>query len=114
MRPFCVAFPVLPGKGEVLKQFAKAATTDKFRELDASEKRLGIPRESWFLQQTPRGDLLLIYFEARDPMKVLQEFGASKDPFDQWFKQMVKESTGVDLGKPPPEPLPEAIGTYGY
>lgn len=113
-KPFCIALPVLPGKREMAKEFARIATIDRRRELEASERRLGIEKECLFLQQTPQGDLFLVYFEAADPMRASQQFGASKDSFDQWFKDQVKAITGVDLSQPPPGPLPEAIGTYGY
>ncbi len=114
MQPFCIAFPVLPGKRDAVKQFSDATFHTRRREFEASEKRLGIPKETWFLQPTPQGDLILVYLEAPDPIKALQEFGRSQDPFDRWFKEEVKAITGVDLNQPPPGPLPAPLGTYGY
>ncbi len=113
MPAFCIAFPVLPGKRGALKEFGKTVTARR-REFEASEKRLGIPKEAWFAQSTPQGDLVLIYFEAKDPARALGEFARSQDPFDLWFKEQVKAITGVDLNQPPAGPPPEQVITFGY
>lgn len=91
MPAFCIAFPVKPGKGPAIREFCEEVTGDRRREFEASEARLGIPREAWFLQATPQGD-----------------------PFDQWFKEEVKAYTGVDLNQPPAGPLPERVLGFGY
>jgi len=114
MPAFCIALPVLPGKAEALREFGKTVDNPRRQEFEASERRLGIPKEAWFLQSTPQGDLALIYLEAREPEKSLGEFMASQDRFDRWFKDEVKEITGVDLNQPPAGPLPEQIISYGY
>ena len=114
MPAFCIALPVLPGKAEALRKFGENVNTTRRREFEASERRLNIPKEAWFLQSTPQGDLVLIYFEHREPAKALGEFIASQDRFDRWFKDQVKEITGVDLNQPPGGPPPEQIISYGY
>ncbi len=55
--------------------------------------------------------MVLISFGSKDPLESLGAFGASKDPFDVWFKERVKETTGVDLNKPPAGPLPKEVLT---
>ena len=62
MAAFCIALPVLPGKRDAFKEFGKTATGARRREFEASEWRLGIPKEAWFLQSTPQGDFALVYF----------------------------------------------------
>ena len=114
MPAFCVALPVLPGKREALKEFGKTATSSRRSEFAASERRLGIPKEAWFLQTTPQGDFALVYLEARDPAKALGEFARSQDAFDRWFKDQVKAITGVDLNQPPAGPPPEQVISFGY
>lgn len=53
MQAFCGAFPVLPGKTEAAKEFAKTVIGPRYKEFDASEKRLKSTKEAWFLQKTP-------------------------------------------------------------
>jgi len=113
MKAFSVAFPVLPGKSEAAKEFAKTLTGPRHKEFEASEKRLKISKEALFLQKTPQGDSLIVYFEADDVEKAAVDFPRSQDPFDRWFKDQVKAITGVDInqaGGPPPE----QILSYGY
>jgi hypothetical protein len=66
-------------------------------------KRQGVTKGSWFLQNTPQGDMVIVYFEAADVEKAFEALAKSKTPFDAWFKQ-VKSATGVDLEQPSNEP----------
>jgi len=105
MQPFCGAFPVLPGKSEAAKEFAKTVASARRREYDESLKNQGITREAWFLQTSPKGDLIVVYFEAADVKKALDLLAKSQTPFDRWFKEQARAVTGVDLEQvtPPPE-----------
>jgi len=78
-------------------------------EYEASRKRLGISREVAYLQQTPQGDMAVVYFEVQDIPSVFEGFGRSQEPFDVWFREQVKEIHGIDFSEPLPGPLPEAI-----
>jgi hypothetical protein len=40
------------------------------------------------------------------------DFAASKDPFDVWYIQEMKENTGVDFSQPPTGPHPELLISY--
>jgi hypothetical protein len=97
MRTFCGAFPLLPGKTEAGREFAEAL------------KRQGVTRESWFLQETPQGDMVVVYFEAQDVEKAFEVQARSKARFEVWFKQQVKSVTGFDLEQPRSESPPEEI-----
>ena len=112
MKAFCGAFPVLPGKTEAAKDFAKSVMGSRFKEFDASQKRLKTTKETWFLQKTPQGDMVVVYLEATDPEKAFEELATSKEPFDRWFKDQVKTITGVDLDQPGGA-APEQILSYG-
>lgn len=77
-----------------------------------SERRISIFKESWHLQHTPQGDLLLAYIESPDFANALGMFSRSRDEFDRWFKQRIAGLTGVDLNDPPPGPLSEQLSSY--
>ncbi len=108
MAVFLGAFPVLPGKADDVRKFAQE-TLGRGDELAASQKKSGITREEWSLQDTPMGALVLVRFEGDDIEKSFGRLAESTDPFDVWFKERVKELTGVDLGAPPDEAPPEMI-----
>jgi hypothetical protein len=108
MKTFCGAFPILTGKTEAGREFAKTVMGPKRNEFSQALKKEGISKESWFLQQTPHGDMIIVYFEADDVEKAFEVLANSKDPFFVWFKEQVKSVTGLDLegpsgGKPPEE-----------
>lgn len=71
----------------------------------APRQRRGVTRESVWIQQTPDGDLAVIYLEAEDLQAATAGLSSSPDPFDSWFREHVLEVHGIDLanGFPPPE-----------
>jgi hypothetical protein len=109
MASLASAFPILPGRLEQWKNFSQELVGARFSEYKASRKRLGITREVAYHQQTPQGDLSVVYLEAEDIPRVLAGFGTSQEPFDVWFREQIKEINGLDFTQPPAGPLPEAI-----
>src|ERR671932_196860 len=112
MDQVCFALPVLAGKTEAAHSFFGELETQRKSAFTASEQRINITKESWHLQQTPQGDLLLAYIESPDFASALESFSQSQDEFDKWFKQRIAEVTGVDLNNPPPGPLSEQLSSY--
>jgi hypothetical protein len=108
MAVFMGAFPVLPGKEDEPRKFARE-TLDRREEFEASQRRLRVTTEEWALQQTPMGSMVIVRFESPDVAAVFADFGQSNDAFDVWFKERVLDITGVDLSAPSDEPLPEII-----
>ena len=108
----CVAFPVLDGKTEDARSLFRELETQRKSAYAASEQRIGVTKESWHLQQTPRGDLLLAYIESADLAGALSKFSRSGDEFDQWFKRRMAEVTGADLNDAPGGSLSEQLSSY--
>ena len=80
---------------------------DRHAAYVASRERHGITRESAWLQETPAGDIAVVYIEADDLAAAFEALGTSQDPFDVWFRESVRDVHGIDLedGFPPPEQL---------
>jgi hypothetical protein len=57
----CVAFPVLPGKTADARAFFRELDGPRKADFDASERRIGITKELWFIAESPAGDQLLGY-----------------------------------------------------
>lgn len=102
MPTFAIVFPLLEGKEAALRRFAKDLGGPQSKSFDESQRRLGISKESWFLQPSPGGHPIVITFDSPDVPRALELFSKSRDPFDVWFKDEVKGMTGVALGGPPP------------
>ena len=101
------AIPILPGKLEAWQRFIAELRGVRHTEHMASRQRLGVTTERAYLQQTPQGDLAIIYIDAEDLGQVFQGLATSQDPFDVWFREQVLEAHGWDMTGPPPGPLPE-------
>ena len=109
MATLAMTLPLLPGKTESWKRWVQEMAGTRLSEFQASRKRLGITREASFLQQTPQGDMAILYIEAEDMARTFQGLATSQDPFDALFRQKTQEFFGLDLAQPPSGPLPETI-----
>jgi hypothetical protein len=77
------------------------------------ERRLGVTREYVFIAELPGGDQFIAYFDSPDVNQVLSEFVQSQDPFDLWFKDQLRDVSGLDFNNPPADmKLPELVSTY--
>jgi hypothetical protein len=106
------ALPIRDDQKNTARQFLSELESNRKAEYAASEQRLGITKEVWAIQRTQAGDLFVVYFQSEDIPSSVGQFVGSQDPFDLWFKDRVKASTGVDLNTPPPGPLSEILSVY--
>ncbi len=102
-----IVFPLLPGKRLALEQFVRELTGE--RRADHDLFHILVARESWFLQPTPQGDLVIVYLESPDPAEVFAELAVSQNAFEVWFRAQVLDLTGMDLTMLPPFCLPTRI-----
>src|SRR5665213_4072497 len=115
MQSLAFAAPLLPGKTEIDREAMRSCAEGERKEAyHASRERRGITRESVWIQQTPSGDVAVIYLEAEDLQAAMAGLGASPDPFDSWFREHVLEVHGIDLanGFPPPEQMLDYQRSY--
>lgn len=90
--------PLLAGKTEAAREFCRALSGPRRAELDAAQTT--VTKESWFLQETPNGDFMIIYYVSPDPEKVHEALAASQEPFDVWFRAQILDLTGIDISTP--------------
>lgn len=102
------ALPILPGQTAAARAFLAELEGARKGAYAASEGRLGLTKEVWAIQTGPQGDLYVVYFAGADVLAAFQQFAASQDEFDVWFKAQVRTTTGLDLNTPPPG-LPSEI-----
>jgi dTDP-4-dehydrorhamnose 3,5-epimerase len=94
--------PILPGKTDDARAFLRELEGPRKGEFDQSERRIGISKELWYLASLPSGDQLVGYMEANNFGQAVEQFSASQDPFDLWFKKRMADVTGMDLNNIPP------------
>lgn len=98
--------PLLPGKTEADRAAMISCWRGERREAyERARRNLGITREAVYIQTTPMGDVAIVYWEADDVEAALKGMAISDDPFDQWFRDHVREVHGINVedGFPPPE-----------
>ena len=107
------AMPLLPGTTDTDRDAMLACWRGERREAHAeSRQRLGITRESVWIQPTPAGDVAVVHLEARDLDGALRGMGTSQEPFDRWFREHVAAVHGVDVAEPLP-PLEQVLDFRG-
>lgn len=105
-RGFAFAAPLQPGKTEAGRQFANEAFVT--RRADHTAGRLALAgklnREEVFVNQTPAGDVIVVYLEGDDPNAANGSFAASRTPYDRWFKGRCREifPPFIDFDQPVP------------
>jgi hypothetical protein len=102
-----IVFSLLPDKRPALEQFISKLAGEYQAEHDRSHSL--VSRESWFLQPTPQGDLVIVYLETPDPTELFADMAVSSDAFIVWFRAQVFDLTGLDLTMLPPFSLPTRI-----
>ncbi len=104
-----VAFPILPGKTEAARAMLREMDGPRKQELAACSQGVGLAKETWAIQQTPQGDMFVVYMAGDNIAQAFTQFAASQTAFDRWVKQQMQETTGADMNTPPPGPMSEIL-----
>lgn len=108
MGVFNGAFPVLAGKEDAARAFAKELAgprADQFAELQA---RADITRETWSFQQTPMGSFMLVWFEG-DIEKAFADVGTDTSEIGVYMRDQILDITGVDMSADTDDLQPEIV-----
>ena len=109
MRILVRAFPVLPGKEGQVRQLAEEVHGERRFQADEFYRRLGIHRETWHLQQTDAGPMVIVCTEMADVDEAARAYAASEHPFDAWLKGQVRRISGIDPTQQPRGPFSEQV-----
>ena len=91
MAAFAFTLPILPGQEDVVKRIGEAVSgSGELREgYEASRQSLGISEEKVWVQQTPIGQALVVYWETEDPQRTLRQIADSQDEFSKRFRELI-------------------------
>ena len=91
MAAFAFTLPILPGQGDVVRRIGEAVSgSGELREgYEASRKSLGISKEKVWVQQTPIGQALVVYWETEDPQRTLRQIADAQDEFNKRFRNLI-------------------------
>lgn len=108
MTIFNCMYPVLSGKDDVARYFAKELSGARLDEFTAQQRRANVSRETWTLQQTPTGAVMLVWFDG-DIDRAFAQLATDDDEFTAWFRAKVLEISGFDLAAPDDSAPPEVV-----
>ena len=102
-----VAFtlPILPGQEEIVRRMGEMVSgPGELREqYEESRKRLGISEEKVWVQKTPIGQAIIVYWETEDPQRTLRQMADAQDEFDKQFRELIESAApAIDLTKDNP------------
>jgi hypothetical protein len=103
------AYPLLPGKEQKLAEFLREVREVRRDETSAFFQGLGVRRESWHLQHTERGPIVIVATELDNVDASESQYQAADSAFDQWFKSRVLELSGYDPNRTPLGPPSQQI-----
>jgi hypothetical protein len=102
MAMIALCFPIVPGKKEKWQEMAAQISKEPLKsKLNASRAAAGV-HERTYLQETPKGDLVIITLEGPTPFESFLKVMA--DPAMADFSKWVAEVHGLDPNGPPPTP----------
>jgi hypothetical protein len=107
MAVFCFSALILPGRTDEWKRVTEEMLGSRRQEYEECRGKAGITREMAWLQHTPTGDVVSVYWEVADPAGAIEHLAKSQDPFDQWNRERVEELFGWDWQKIAANPIPE-------
>ena len=107
-----VIAPLLPGKIEAGRAFAREAFQERKAELTESRRALGQNVEVVTLNSNPMGDFVCVYLEGTDPVDGNRRFATSTRPYDVWFKDRLKALFPPDIDFS--QPLPPVKQIFDY
>jgi hypothetical protein len=108
MAVFNGVFPVQAGKEEDARAFAAETIGARRAGFEDHMARSGITRETWTLQETPMGSLIVVWFDG-DVEKAFTDLATDDSEYITWFRGRVLDVTGVDLAAPPESPPPAVL-----
>ena len=98
-----------PVKGEKIqdyKNWIKEIVEEKKEAFDDMNKRHVITRHEVWLAETQVGTMAAVIHEGPGADTFMPNVANSDNSFDIWFKNSILDLHGMDLGAPPPGPMP--------
>ena len=105
MAAFAFTLPILPGQDGVVRSIGEEILGSvEFQEAyEASRTTLGIKEEKVWVQKTPIGQALVVYWETEEPQRTLRELANSQDENVERFRDLIMSAApALDLSAEQP------------
>jgi hypothetical protein len=96
MKKFAYSYPILKEKINEWLVFVKEVKIDRSLDFTEMHARIGVTKESWYLQKTNLGYEVIVYTEATYE-NFVEKFKKDNTEFSNWFKSEVARIQQIDL-----------------
>lgn len=110
MNIYAFAAPVLPGKSDRHREFARSLGSNA--EARAMHDRAGVERLRLYRQETPQGEFAVVVLDCDDGERAVRTLMSGTDEISAWFRSELAEIHGIDAEDPTAVPTPELIGQW--
>ena len=97
MPTFNAVFPLPADKLDAARSFAKELDGARSQQLEDLQRRCGVERERWSIQEMPDGSHVIVVFFDGDVDKTFAELATGTDEFTNWYRAAVLDIGGPDL-----------------
>ena len=98
-RSLLLVWDIPPDQEEPWRRFLQELSEPPYEEYAPSRRRLGISTELvWLLPKPSGGGVAIVYLEADNPERALDELAVSEAPFDSWYGTQMRKLFGLDMG----------------
>jgi hypothetical protein len=104
--------PILPGRTEACRRFAQEMCDGQGDAYAASRTALGIDEERIWIHETATAATVIILLETAWPDDVLRALVTSQHSFDCWFRQELRNVSGLDLAEASHKLMPELVSGW--
>ncbi|HKI87672.1 MAG TPA: hypothetical protein VKA38_01510 [Draconibacterium sp.] len=101
-----VVVPVVKGKEEEWKSWAKKLKSDMKNDFNDMNKRHGLTRHDVWAVETPNGLMAAVLHEGPGADTFMHDIAVSDNPVDIEMRKKIESFHGMDLSAPPPGPMP--------
>jgi hypothetical protein len=109
MQTMNMAFPVVPGQEQALRDLAIQLNGPQKDDFNDFLVRVGAAEERWYLQDIGGQTHCIMYLAAEDLGQAFGALAVSKHPFDVWMKERNREIFNIDFEAPSDGPMPETL-----
>jgi hypothetical protein len=98
-RSFMFVAPLGSGGADRIRAIAREVMGDRHADYVRARARIGVRREAAFLESTAKGDAVVFYWVADDPVASLAKLADSTDPFDVWLRGEAERAHPISLAE---------------
>lgn len=97
MATFNAVFPLPADKLDAARSFAEQLNGPRRDTLEDLQRRCGVEREIWTVQELPDGGHAILVLFDGDVDKTFTELATGSDEFTTWYRAAVLDMGGPDL-----------------